>query len=178
MKKLNMSKSILILQGPEYAQQHLDPNKSFYEDVTLSQVISILESKDALWGVDSGGASLGWCTKEEYEGQNCYVPIPDRPSLVILYNNEFGFHFRFDINGEQFIAITPGVESCQVVQQICGQPAYFPSASFVSLDVAHEVVTSFVKTSKRYSQLQWIESSAFRYDRPNEWRKLIPQKSD
>ena len=167
-----MSEDILVFIGPEYAQQHLAPELSFYEDVSLSKVLHILESQQSLWGKSSGGATLQWCSKGKYEGETCNTPNPERPSLVILFNYRHGFHFRFDIQDEQFIALDPTAKSSRVVHQLGGEPAYFPSASFVSLDTARSIVTSFVRGGRRYSRVKWIESSSFRYDLPNEWKKL------
>ena len=150
----------------------LAPESAFYENVSLAQLLRLLEKGAELWGADSGAAILLWCFKEPHELGFAYRPNPAAPSLVIAFNEPFGFHFRYDKCGEKFIGLDPKADIGSVLHYLGGQPAWFPVASFVPLARAKGVVRKFVREHERHSRLKWIESSSFNYHDAGAWRTI------
>ena len=161
---------MLVFSGPEYAESCLDPKESFYPNISLAGVLRLLDKQESLWGANQGGAVLHWCFKERHESEIAYRPNPSKPSLVMLYNVSAGFHFRFDLGAKQRIACDPRSKAKSVMQFICGEPAYFPVCTFVSLAVAKGVVRKFVRDQETYTRLNWIDSAGFNYHDVNAWK--------
>ena len=133
--------------------------------------MELLDAQDRLWGRNLGGAVLHWCSTDKYRGSECFIPNPKRPALTLLYNDQFGFHIRFEAtNDVDYIAINPDDIFVRVQQCICGQEAYFPSNTFHAMDVAKQIVCFFIATEERFSGVSWKDASAFRYDLPDDWK--------
>ncbi len=144
---------------------------SYYPNTSKDQVFQLLESKEQLWGENSG-ALLQWCQKSVYEGQTVYEPVSNRPSLAMLFNHGFGFHFRFDDRSLQQVAICPSASFVRVPQQICGDVAYFPSNTFFEIAVAKSIVTAFIDADAPFSGVVWKDASRFNYHDNNEWENF------
>jgi hypothetical protein len=70
---------ILVFTGPEYAEMCLGRDESFYEAISLAQVLRLLERKESLWGHNHGAAQLHWCFIPGYSAlylidiENCHT---------------------------------------------------------------------------------------------------------
>lgn len=167
----------LVFSGPEFAELHLTPEESLYENISLAHVLRLLDRKESLWGESSGGATLHWCFKEPYtgdftklEGRFMLSPNPDKPSLVILYNSAAGFHFAIDMDGNRYVACDLSADLDRVIHYLGGEKAFFPRSLFLGLSEAKGVVRKFVRDQGMYTRVKWVNSADFDYSDNCAWR--------
>lgn len=163
---------VLVFSGPEYAEMRLDPGESYRPNVSLAEVLRLLERGTSFWGDAVGAASLAWCIPDRFENQLIYRPNPSTPTLIIANNAIAGFHFRFDVDDSRRIACDPHAESSVVAHEICGNAAYFPRCTFVSVSLARGVVRKFVRERAMYQRLRWIDAAGFDYHDPDAWQMI------
>ncbi|WP_442507474.1 hypothetical protein SH528x_006397 [Novipirellula sp. SH528] len=164
-------KIVLVFNGPDYAEECLEDVETYLVDISPSEAVARLTSHRRLWG-NSSAARISWCEQDEYDGKTIFVPTSNPGSLSILFHREHGFHFRHDIEGKKWIAISLDMPK-RVEQLIGSELGYFPSNTYFSIEDSTPIVSAFASEERRYTGVEWVEADNFNCHDPYAWEKLV-----
>jgi hypothetical protein len=88
--------------------------------------------------------------------------------MSILYQDGIGFHFAYSTGKPGAVVPFDASRPDQrIVHYLCGEPAYFPIATFVPLDTAEQIVKDFIATGKPLPVVRWESGVKLRCGDPD-----------
>jgi hypothetical protein len=160
---------VLCFSAPEHAD-FLPAEEAHLVSPTIAQLIAFLRRGAEYWGERSGSGSLRWCKQEpRKEGGFTFQRLQHRPGLSILYHHGVGFHFAYSTGkrGGYLVPYQASLPAERIVHPLGGQRAYFPVATFVSLETAERIVTDFMNTGEASSAVAWEAGAKLRCGDPD-----------
>ncbi len=139
-----------VFEGPD-GELTLNPS--------LEMMRTLLNTESDYWDGGSGSAYLGWVELRDPGYRNIW----ERPSLHLIVHDPYGINISYQImnyqphtsNVKLMVYREDVLGDFLVEHYLGGEPAYFPGRSFVTRDVAVQVIHDFLQTEKPSSSVVW-----------------------